>query len=290
MKLGKRIAIAAGVVVVLNLVILLLGTQLRTPSGPRSSSYATSAAGAAAYASLLEEFGFEIERYRRPLGDEPLDRSTTVVLLDPPTVPPDGVQALQEFVTGGGRLVAGGAAPHWLEGVVADAPAWTASAPESFSAPELPAVETAAEGAWSDEGGGRAVVGAPDASLVVEVAAGHGTALLLADVSPLQNRLLDEGGNAALGLRLAGPTGRRIVFVESVHGYGLGAGLAALPARWRWTFAGLGLAAVVWLWARAMRLGPPEDAARVLPPPRRAYVEALAATLARTERARRGNP
>ena len=49
--------------------------------------------------------------------------------------------------------------------------------------------------------------------------------------------------------------------------------------------AGLGLAAAVWLWARSRRLGPPEDETRPLPPPRRAYVDALAGTLARTGRA-----
>jgi hypothetical protein len=290
MKIGQRIALVAGAVVLLNLFVFVLATGLRTPGGPRSSSYATSGPGVAAYASLLEEFGFDVERYRRPLGDEALDPGATVVLLDPPAVPPEGAGALREFVAGGGRLVAGGAAPAWLEDVVPDAPSWAASGGRTFDAPDLPPVETAAEGAWTDEGGGRALVGDPESSLVVEVAEGGGVALLLADVSPLQNRLLDEGGNAALGLRLAGPPERPVVFVESVHGYGLGAGLAALPARARWTLAGLGLAAVVWLWARAMRLGPPEQRARALPPPRRSYVEALAATLARTERARRGSP
>lgn len=290
MKAAKPIAIVVGGLVALNLLVLLVATQLRSPTGPRSSSYATSPAGVAAYASLLEEFGYETERYRRPLGDEPLDPSATVVLLDPPSVPSDATTALGEFLEDGGRLVAGGADPLWLERVVADAPAWSPSAPKEFDSPDLGEVVGAAEGAWTDEGAGRAVVGDAGSALVVEVDEGAGTALLLADVSPLQNRLLDQGGNAALGLQLAGPSERPVVFVESVHGYGLGTGLAALPSRWKWTLAGLGLAAAVWLWARAMRLGPPEQRARALPPPRRAYVEALAATLARTDRARRGNP
>jgi hypothetical protein len=36
--------------------------------------------------------------------------------------------------------------------------------------------------------------------------------------------------------------------------------------------------------SRARRLGPPEDASRPLPPPRRAYVESLATTLGKTRR------
>ena len=40
----------------------------------------------------------------------------------------------------------------------------------------------------------------------------------------------------------------------------------------------------MWLLARSRRLGPPEDEARPLPPPRWAYVDAVAGTLARTRR------
>ncbi|MFN2586676.1 MAG: DUF4350 domain-containing protein [Actinomycetota bacterium] len=280
----------AGVIVAINLVVALLAAYVRTPAGPPSSSYATTPRGLAAYASLLEEFGYDTERYRRPLGDEPLDPSWTVVLLDPPDVPPGGAEALGDFVARGGRLVAGGRSPYWLEDVLADPPQWSGAGAGGTGASPFPGIEPAGEGMWRHEGSGSPVVGRPGASLVVEVREGRGAAILLADASPVQNRLLDAGSNAALGLELAGPEERTVVFVESVHGYGLGTGLAALPARWKWTLAWLGLAALLWLWARAMRLGPPEQRERVLPPPRRAYVEALAATLARTDRARRGNP
>jgi hypothetical protein len=287
---ARRIAVVAGIVVALNLVVALLAVYLRTPTGPPSSSYATTERGLAAYAALLEEFGYETERYRRPLGDEPLDPGWTVVLLDPPHVPPEAAQTLRDFVEGGGRLVTGGSSPSWLDGVLADPPVWVDQDSQYTNAPGFPGIEPADEGAWFDEGSGTSTFGSPAESLVVEVREGAGTAVLLADVSPLQNRLLDEGANAALGLELAGPPERTVVFVESVHGYGLGTGLAALPSRWKWTLGWLSVAALLWLWARGMRLGPPELPERVLAPPRRAYVEALAATLARTERARRGNP
>ena len=61
-------------------------------------------------------------------------------------------------------------------------------------------------------------------------------------------------------------------------------GLAALPRRWRLALTGLGLAAAIWLYARSRRLGSPEDEARPLPPPRWAYIDAVAGTLARTRR------
>ena len=66
-----------------------------------------------------------------------------------------------------------------------------------------------------------------------------------------------------------------------MHGYGPARGLAALPARFGWALIGLALAALVFMVARGRRLGPPEPERRDLPPPRRAYVDALAATMAR---------
>jgi uncharacterized iron-regulated membrane protein len=111
----------------------------------------------------------------------------------------------------------------------------------------------------------------------------RGTVTLVDDPTPLRNRALAEGDNAAYALRLAGAPSRRIAFLETVHGYGDQTGLAALPARVKTTLWLLGLAALAFLLWRGRRLGPPELPARKLPPPRRAHVEALAAALARTK-------
>jgi len=73
-----------------------------------------------------------------------------------------------------------------------------------------------------------------------------------------------------------------LVFVEGPHGYGTTTGLAALPARFKWALVLLALSALVLIAARWPRLGPPEPPDDPLFPPRRAYVDALAATLART--------
>jgi hypothetical protein len=71
-----------------------------------------------------------------------------------------------------------------------------------------------------------------------------------------------------------------VAFLETVHGYGEATGVAALPARALWVLAGLALAALALVWSMARRLGPPEDEARALAPPRRDYVEAVATALA----------
>ena len=111
---------------------------------------------------------------------------------------------------------------------------------------------------------------------------GAGRALLLADTAPLQNRLLDRADNAALALALAGPADRRVIFAESVHGFGQATGLAALPSRWRLALAGILLAALLWMASRARRLGPPEPAGEDQAPARREHVEALALALRRS--------
>jgi hypothetical protein len=132
--------------------------------------------------------------------------------------------------------------------------------------------------------GSSSVVGGGDRSLVAVASVGRGRVYLVADSSPLSNRLLATADNAALGAALAGPVGRRVAFAETVHGYGQQRGLAALPQRWKWVLAGLLLAALAWIASRLRRLGPVEQEARELPPPRRAYVDAVAAALARTRR------
>jgi hypothetical protein len=113
---------------------------------------------------------------------------------------------------------------------------------------------------------------------------GSGRVTLLADSSPLQNRLLGQADNAALGLALAGPRGRPVAFLESYHGYGAGSGLSALPLAWKLLLGGLGLAALVYAVARGRRFGPPEEEGRTLAPPRREYVDSLAAVVARSKR------
>jgi hypothetical protein len=131
----------------------------------------------------------------------------------------------------------------------------------------------------------RAVVGAPGSpSLLLVGNLGRGRIALLADASPLQNQLLASADNARLGVDLAGAPGRPVVFVESVHGYGVARGLAALPGRWWWMIAGLTLAAVAWIAGRWPRLGPPSARGRVLPPARSAYLQGMTNILRRADR------
>jgi hypothetical protein len=214
-------------------------------------------------------------------------------LLDPTDVLGRDARALRRFVQAGGHLVAGGAERNaWLSEIVSPGPVWlrgsdtTTTLKPLAPVPEVAGVNearTAGKGLWSDSRGTLPALGARD-PVVTVASVGRGRVVLLADASPLQNGLLAQADNAALGIALAGPAGRRVVFAETVHGYGEARGLAALPERWKWLLVGLLVAGIVWVASRIRRLGPAEDESRPLPPPRRAYVDAVAAALARTRK------
>jgi hypothetical protein len=271
---SRRWRIALGVVALLvavNLALRFLGTLTgATPGGPRSSSYATSPQGTAAYAELLGRAGHPVDQVRTLPHSSPPSAGATVFLLDPPAVSARDLVALRTFVRGGGRLVASGLSREAMRELVFRVP-HRARGSRRVHVDGLE-LETGGATAWRDEG------------LLAVRPVGRGTVELLADSSPLHNRLLGSADNAAFGLALAGPRNRPVEFLESYHGYGTGSGLSALPLAWKLLLGGLGLAALVYMVACGRRFGPPEEEGRNLAPPRRQYVDSLAAVVARSKR------
>ena len=287
---ARVIAVIVGLVVALNLLAVALKGVTPSPGGPRSSSYGTVGDGVAAYAELLTKFGHPIERLRGSLTGHSLDPSSALILLDPDTVDPAEARAVAAFVELGGHLIAGGyTAVPWIAHVTPKAPTWVPrGAPRAEPLAPVPEVagvtevRAAGAGSWRSPGRWLPVLGDDARTTMVVSRFGGGRVSLLADTSVLHNRFLDQGDNAALGLALAGPARRPILFAEGVHGFGDATGVAAVPVRWRWALGGLVAAALVFMVARGRRLGPPEQETRELPPPRRAFADSVAALLART--------
>jgi hypothetical protein len=291
MRMAWKIAIGvAGGIVGLNVALTALQKATGgSPGGPTSSSYATGGDGAGAYAELLVRVGHEVRRERVTPHESALDRGATAVVLDPKLVVANDVVALRLFVESGGRLIASDSGSGWLSDFVEHAPR---AAPSGIvearplrPIPELAnvhLVRTAGDRAWLRRRGTIAVLGDGRRSILNVASIGKGRVFLLADSSPIQNRLLARDDNAQFALALAGPPGRSVVFFESFHGYGRGRGLAAIPGRWQALIAFISLATLTFMLARVRRLGPPEDEERALDPPRREYVDAVAATIART--------
>jgi uncharacterized protein DUF4350 len=279
-----RVGLAiVAVLVGLNLVTLLVDSLAPTPEGPRSSSFATSPHGLAAWAELAQRNGLEVSALRDRPSDQSLPDGGTVVMLDPDEFTAGQARALRRFAERGGRVVAGGLEPGpWMRGL-GPVPSWDSGGstdarvldpgPETGAAQRL---RTAGEGRWSAARGAEPIAG----DFALARRAGQGRIVLLADASPLQNRLLDEADNAAFALALAGDG--PLVFVEGPHGYGTATGLAALPERFKWALILLGLSGLVLIAARWPRMGPPEPPEEPRFPPRRAYVDALATTLSKT--------
>ena len=289
---GWRVALVfLSVVVALNVVAAIGNRIAPQPTGPAYSSYSTTADGTAGLAELLERDGREVEQLRGSLADAAPDPEATVFVIGADRLSSDEALVLEEFLAAGGRLVAGGPNPHWLDSVVGGIPEWSVEGSDELRplvpAPEVRAVGTVEAdglGTWDAGSDGLPLLGGGDGPVLVAKRSGEGRALLLADVSPLQNAALDEGDNATLALGLAGEGDRKVIFVEGVHGFGETRGLGALPSDWKWALGGLGLAALTLMWAIGRRFGPPEDDRRPLPPPRKRYVDAQALTLARTHK------
>jgi hypothetical protein len=276
------LAVVAIVIVELGLAALDAATRGSQPSGPTSSSLSTSRSGLGAYSELLARYGHAVSSQRGSLARAHLDPATTLVLLDPDQIDRGDLANVRRFVLGGGHLIAGGTRPEWLlELAPAVLAGWAPEGPRRVTVTDPASgtalnVATAGTGSWVEPGGVRTLVFRPDGD--------RDRVMLLADASPLQDRLLGTADNAAFGLSLAGERGRPVVFAEGVHGYGTATGIAAIPFRWKVALVAVALAALLAMVAGGRRLGPPEDDARRLPPPRRAYVDSVAETLARTHR------
>jgi hypothetical protein len=284
---GQRTAFAiVAAVIVVNLSLSLLeGVVGGTPGGPTSSSFSTGSKGARAWADLLADDHHPVRRLRTDLASAELDPADTVVLADPGHLGDPQRSAVARFVAAGGRLVVVGTGSEQLVGAtvgyVPESRFVEGSVRRWLTVPEVARARNlrGAGSAWEPGGPMVPVAGDAVGAPVVAVAdAGRGRVVAVSDAALFWNENLSLADNAALALDVVGPRSRPVVFVESVHGYGA-TGFAAIPPSWKWGLAFLALAGVAAIWSGGTRFGVPEPDVRVLRPPRRDHVEAIAADL-----------
>jgi hypothetical protein len=255
-------------------------------SGPDGSATTTGPAGLAAFTELLRQTGHGVSSTRAPFDRISLDSDTTIFIIGGASLNTAEVAALREYVERGGRLVV--SQEGRLARLLLDLPpTWRSSRPgEGRPVAPVPTVAginrvtATGIGAWRDTGEALPVLAGSEILAAVAIV-GNGQVVLLAQYDMLENENLAAADNARFGLNLA--AGRDAVFAEHlIHGSAVGLGALS----WRWKLAGalLVVALVIWLAAVSRRFGPPEEKERPLPPPRRDYVDALAAGLARTRR------
>jgi hypothetical protein len=291
---GARFAVVAAVLlIIVNVALQLLDSTTRgaDETAPRSSSFSTGSTGVAGWSELLRRNDRSTSAVRGSLSDESLGSDTTLVVLDPDGVSSAEAADVLAFVESGGRLIAGGnSVDGLLRALFEESPVWSpAGVPRAEAEGDAAEVDgiaeivTADEGSWDGIGETEAILGGRERTLATVAELGAGRVVMLADPSPLQNRLLDRADNAAFALQITGEAGT-VRFAEGQHGYGDATGIGAIPSRWKWALAGLAVAALIGAVAAGRRLGPAEEEARRLPPPRRVYVDAVAEALARTRR------
>lgn len=273
------------ILLVMGLLLLIGLTQSAQPppvDGPPGSSYATHGAGVAALAALLETNGYDVAQTRTPLAVRPPEPDDVVVIFSGGVLAQDDVDVIREHVNDGGRLVVSGSTV--FDEVVADPPGGFIGT-DRPSTNLLPiagfddVTEVAGESVWQDPGSLLPLVGNADGTLLGIEATGSGYVVALADEGVLTNGRLDERDHALLALLAIGTTEGSVRFIEYVHGFEQPTGLAALPTRWKQALLVMAGAGLVWLIARGQRFGPAEETGRGLPPPRAAYLDAVAATL-----------
>lgn len=288
--LGNRIVFVMlsilGVVLLLQLVTASTG-DVEGSSAPDGSSFSTGPGGHKALRLLLEANGFATETARIEYAEVPPDPTATVLVIGGSRLSSPDQRALSDFVAAGGRLLAVGID---VGEVIGEEPTASRSADTTHTVLiPYPGFGSITEYAvpsgivWDATGPVAPIGGADRDTSVGTIGAGAGEVWTVSDASILANEALDRLDNAALALALAGDPARTVVFTEYTHGYGPATGIASLPTRWQAALWLGAIAGVVWMFSRGRRLGPPERRVRRLAPPRVAYVDALAASLTRTD-------
>jgi hypothetical protein len=224
----RKVLLIAGSVF---LILVVLGFFL-APSNSDvhdASSYSAASEGAKAAYLLLQESGYRVERWQRPVSDLKADGRTLLVIADPATLPDaKEKKAVEDFISAGGRVITNGIigasflpedfsevnpvpSKPWSE-----FPAITPSAITRAS----PKITLATNSFWRS-GAGIPMYGSDEGTVITQLPYGKGEAIWLASATPFTNAGLKEPGNLEFTIAAIGDKQQtRILFDEYVHGYG----------------------------------------------------------------------
>jgi hypothetical protein len=257
---------------VVMLVILILVASVFAPQNPASvsypSSYSAASDGAKATFVLLQELGYNVERWEDSPTALPKDpRGMVLILADPfGAATPEERHALNRFLLDGGRVLVTGYGARFLP----DSDSSYNSGLKDYSWQNFPAVlpSPLTRGAreisllpWTKWGtrypGQVALYGNRGASPVaVMYPVGKGEVVWVSASIPLMNAGIDRANNLEFLMNVAGPRPGRILWDEYFHGYGksLTDYLARTPVPWGLAQCGLVFLAAVFAYSR--RSGP----------------------------------
>jgi hypothetical protein len=232
----KMLLIVLGLVAVL-LVVLAVVTPTQNPDDdPIPDSYLSAQHGAKAGYTLLEQSGYNIERWEQPLSELAVHASpeTVLVTAEPYSWTKQDKYAIASILDKGGRVLATG----YQGGLLLPRTNVIPSKQVAFAACEAqPDGVTplasgvphagAANSIWilprstwtEDDPAVRTAYTCAGAPVVVEYAVGKGHIVWWADATPLENGSISRGQNLELLLNSVGPApGHHIYWDESLHG------------------------------------------------------------------------
>lgn len=224
----RKVILITGVAFV---ILVILGFLL-APSNTETevaSTYSTASKGAKASYLLLQELGYHVERWQRPIRELKPDNHTVLIVVDLPTVGSEKSKAtMQKFLSDGGHVIATGITGATLlpedhsesdavpQTLWRDYDALTPSA-ITRAARKITLVPVAR---WS-ESSGLPLFGKQDEVVAVEMRYGKGDVIWLASATPFTNAGIKESNNLEFVLAAIGERERtRVFFDEYIHGYG----------------------------------------------------------------------
>jgi len=224
----RKVLTIAGVAFV---VLVVLGFLLAPNSTDTdtASTYSTASEGAKAAYVLLQELGYHVDRWQRPLRELKPDSNTVLILADPPAIADQKAQAtMRRFVSDGGHVITTGlmgasilpedhsefnTVPHppWSEFQALTPSAITRAAPK---------ITLAFAARWSGSSG-LPLYGNEDDVVAIKLEYGKGDVIWLASATPFTNAAIKESHNLEFVLATLGDRERtRVLFDEYIHGYG----------------------------------------------------------------------
>jgi Domain of unknown function (DUF4350) len=223
----KVLIIVAAAFVVLVVVGLLLAPN--NDESDVATTYSTASRGAKAAYLLLQELGYNVERWQRPIRDVKPDAHTVVIMADPPMVADEKAkQTVRQFVSDGGHLITTGVigasvlpedhsefntVPHtpWSDFDALTPSAITRAAPKLTLAPAA---------RWS-QSSGLPLFGNENDVVAVKMTYGKGDVIWLASATPFTNAGITQTNNLEFVLAAVGDREKtRVFFDEYIHGYG----------------------------------------------------------------------
>ncbi len=225
----RKVLLIAGAIFVLLIAMSAFIVRGGNSDEEVPSAYSAASGGCRAAYLLLQESGYTVGTWERPLDELPTGQGNTLVIAEPGGFPAKGEkEKLAAYLRSGGRVIATGrfagfylpideASEEPLSGSAWKRMSSLSPSPITRAAPEI---TLAPKAYWKTPDNVIRLYGDSERPVVVEYKVGQGTVLWLAEPGPITNAGLKEPGNLEFLFAAIGNPGRNtILWDEYVHGY-----------------------------------------------------------------------